>query len=300
MRIFRLILPIALVALSVFAPTRTNAQVYISFAAPPLMPTYVQPQVTTQNAIWTPGYWAWGPAGYYWVPGTYVTPPSMGLLWTPGYWGMNTGGAGYMWNPGYWGNSVGYYGGINYGGGYYGNGYAGGAWQGNIFRYNTAVTPVNQTYIRNVYVNKTVIVRNVNRYAYNGPGGVRMHPDAQQIAYARERHVTMTPAQRAHVEEAQQDRNLYAKVNNGKPADTVVARPLSATNRPTNFKPLTAADKTPANKPAAKPATTTEMKPAAKPAGASNPQIKRSVVVLPAPSGPITPNISPRPTAKDN
>jgi hypothetical protein len=265
-RIFRLLLPIALVALAAVVPMRTNAQVYVSLFAPPLMPDYVQPAVTTPNAIWTPGYWAWGSAGYYWVPGTYMTSPAVGLMWTPGYWGANTGGAGYMWNPGYWGQNVGYYGGINYGGGYYGTGYAGGGWYGNAFRYNTAVTPVNTSYIRNVYVNKTVIVRNVNRYSYNGPGGVRMHPNAQQLAIARERHVGLTPAQRAHITEAQQDRNLYAKVNHGKPAETAVAHPLTTANRPADFKPLTAADKTPANKPMAKPAAKSEMKPASKPA----------------------------------
>jgi hypothetical protein len=284
-RIFRLLLPIAIVALTLVMPTPASAQVYISFAAPPLMPTYDQPPVSTQNAIWTPGYWAWGPNGYYWVPGTYVTPPSLGLLWTPGYWGMNTGGGGYLWNPGYWGSNVGYYGGVNYGGGYYGNGYVGGGWQGNVFRYNTAVTPVNTRYIRNVYVNKTVIVRNVNRYSYNGPGGVRMHPDARQITYARERHIAMTPVQRAHIAEAQQDRNMYAKVNNGKPAETVVARPLSTTNRPANFKPLTTADKTAAVKPVAKPATNAEIKPAAKPAAKPPEKMKPAAPPQAKPAG---------------
>ncbi|MGA8534235.1 MAG: hypothetical protein WB615_09035 [Candidatus Tumulicola sp.] len=294
MRVLRLLLPIALAALALGTPAASRAQVYVSLVAPPLMPDYVQPEVTVPNSIWTPGYWAWGPAGYYWVPGTYVTPPSTGLLWTPGYWGVNTGGSGYMWNNGYWGQNVGYYGGINYGGGYYGNGYYGGGWQGNVFRYNTAVTPVNTRYIRNVYVNRTVIVRNGNRYAYNGPGGVRMHPDARQITYAREHHYGLTAAQQAHINEARQDRNAYAKYNNGRPAETVVARPLSTTNRPPNFKPLTTTGTTTTNhatttKPATnnnsamKPATNNNsaMKPATHPAAKpqSNPAMK------PAPQG---------------
>ncbi|MBV8117612.1 MAG: YXWGXW repeat-containing protein, partial [Candidatus Eremiobacteraeota bacterium] len=280
MRVLKFVLPIAIVALSMAMPMRSNAQVYISLFAPPMMPDYTQPAVTVPNAIWTPGYWAWGPAGYYWVPGTYVTAPSPGLYWTPGYWGANTGGAGYMWNSGYWGPGVGFYGGVNYGGGYYGNGYVGGTWQGPAFAYNTAVTPVNTSVIRNVYVNKTVVVKNVNRYSYNGPGGIRMQPNAQQLAYAREKREGLTPAQRAHITEASQDRNLYAKVNNGKPPEVAVARPLSTTNRPSDFKPLTAADKAPANQPMAKPNTMTkpagnastmhaapkpEAKPAAKP-----------------------------------
>jgi hypothetical protein len=290
-RILTSLLSIAILAFVFTVPVPTRAQVYISLVAPPLMPTYTQPQVTMPNAIWTPGYWAWGPAGYYWVPGTYVTAPGIGLMWTPGYWGANTGGAGYMWSSGYWAPGVGYYGGINYGGGYYGTGYVGGGWQGNAFAYNTAVTPVNTRYIRNVYVNKTVIVHNVYRYSYNGPGGVRMHPNAQQLAVARQRHLTLTPAQREHIAEAQQDRNLYAKFNHGKPPEAVVARPLSTSNRPPNFKPLTAADKAPVNqamsKPASQTAPKTETKPASKPvtkpAGKTETKPATNMVAKPAP-----------------
>ena len=70
----------------------------------------------------------------------------------------------YAWNQGYWGSNVGYYGGVNYRyfAGYYGTGYVGGQWYGNEFRYNTAVTLYPQ-YVRNVYVNRTVVVHNVNR-----------------------------------------------------------------------------------------------------------------------------------------
>lgn len=253
MRLIQRFLPIALIALSLILPATASAQVYVSLLAPPLMPVYEQPQVTVPNSIWTPGYWAWGSNGYYWVPGTYVQPPSLGMLWTPGYWGVNNGSAGYAWNSGYWAPNVGYYGGINYGGGYYGTGYAGGGWYGNTFRYNTAVTPVDVQRIRNVYVNRTVIVRNVNRYAYNGPGGVRMYPNAQQRIWMHERHVGLTTVQRAHIDEAQHDRNLYAKYNGGHPNQVVAGRPLSVTNRPTDFKPMTNTAAHPAAKPAAKP-----------------------------------------------
>ncbi|MGB8518680.1 MAG: hypothetical protein WCD38_00785 [Candidatus Tumulicola sp.] len=241
MRLIQRFLPIALMALSLVLPTAANAQVYVSLVAPPLMPVYEQPQVTVPNSIWTPGYWAWGSQGYYWVPGTYVQPPSAGMYWTPGFWGENTNGNGYAWNDGYWGPNVGYYGGINYGGGYYGNGYVGGGWYGNAFRYNTAVTPVDAGRIRTVYVNRTVVVRNVNRYSYNGPGGVRMFPNAQQRVWMHERHVGLTPVQRAHIEEAREDRNLYVKYNGGHPNQIVATHPLSATNRPKDFKPITTA-----------------------------------------------------------
>jgi WXXGXW repeat (2 copies) len=291
-RIFRLLL-VAVAALALAFPTRANAQVYISLLAPPPLPYYTQPALTQPNAIWTPGYWAWGPAGYYWVPGTWTTPPQTGLYWTPGYWGMNTGGAGYMWNPGYWGQNVGYYGGINYGYGYYGNGYAGGQWYGPQFRYNTAVSTVNPTYVRNVYVNRTVVVRTVNHYSYNGPGGIRMHPTQQQIAYSKERRIEMTPAQRTHVTEAREDRNMYANVNHGKPAQAAVAKPFSATNRPANFKPVTAADKEAANKQVQMhKAPSTQMKPAAKPPTSTEHKAPATTEHKPAPKPAAKPPTS--------
>ena len=57
--------------------------------APPVLPVYVQPPCPQPGWMWTPGYWAYGPDGYYWVPGTWVPAPYVGALWTPGYWGWN-------------------------------------------------------------------------------------------------------------------------------------------------------------------------------------------------------------------
>src|SRR5262249_10889750 len=155
---------VAALILSV-APTRAFAQVYIGIGAPPPLPTYDQPLLAQQNQIWQPGYWAWGPAGYYWVPGMWVAPPDQNMYWTPGYW--NALDNGYQWNQGYWAPQVGYYGGVNYGYGYYGTGYVGGAWANNAFRYNTAVSHVNTTVVHNVYVNRTVVVHNTVRTSYN-------------------------------------------------------------------------------------------------------------------------------------
>jgi len=103
-------------------------------AAPPAIPDYDQPQAPGDGYMWTPGYWAYGPGGYYWVDGAWVEPPYEGALWTPGYWGFGFGD--YMWNPGYWGLGIGYYGGINYGFGYFGTGFWGGYWRGGRFFYN--------------------------------------------------------------------------------------------------------------------------------------------------------------------
>jgi hypothetical protein len=252
MRTFRLPLAFVIAIVLGAAPVPSFAQFYVNISVPPLLPSYEQPQVSAPNELWTPGYWAWGQAGYYWVPGTWTQAPSPGLMYTPGYW--STAQNGYTWNQGYWAPNVGYYGGVNYGSGYYGNGYAGGGWYGSNFRYNTAVTHVNTTVIRNVYVDRTVVIRTVNRVSYNGPGGIRMHPDAAQRAVARERHYALTAAQRRHVVEASQDRNMLVSVNHGKPPVVAVARPFSATNRPADFKPITTADRQALHaKPATKP-----------------------------------------------
>ena len=221
--------------------------------APPPIPYYQPPPVPQPNWIWVPGYWAWGAYGYYWVPGTWVQAPQVGLLWTPGYWSWQNGG--YGWHPGYWATGVGYYGGINYGAGYYGNGFVGGKWSQNNFRYNTAVLPVtNTTIIKNVYVDKTVVVSvtHGNRVSYNGgPGGTSTKPTETQLAVARARHVAMTPAQAQHVQVASQDRALLSKVNGGKPPVLAAARPFTPSAKPAGFVPVTSADRLSPARPAA-------------------------------------------------
>ena len=119
------------------APATASARVFVSVGfAPPAIPIYAQPIAPGYGYIWTPGYWAYGPDGYYWVDGAWVLPPYDGALWTPGYWGWDDDA--YLWYPGYWGLSVGFYGGINYGFGYFGTGYYGGYWHGGRFFYNDA------------------------------------------------------------------------------------------------------------------------------------------------------------------
>ncbi|CDM22657.1 Single-stranded DNA-binding protein [Castellaniella defragrans 65Phen] len=118
--------------------------------APPPLPDVVQPVAPSPGYIWTPGYWAGGPNGYYWIDGAWLVPPAVGLLWPPGWWGWSDGY--YRWHEGYWGPQVGFYGGIDYGFGYFGVGYVGGHWRSRDFYYNRAVTNVNITHVRNAYV----------------------------------------------------------------------------------------------------------------------------------------------------
>src|ERR1700743_2285018 len=166
-------------------------QVSISVGfGPPALPVYTQPICPGDGYLWTPGYWAYGEAGYFWVPGTWVLAPQPGFLWTPGYWGY--AGGIYGWHGGYWGPHVGFYGGVNYGYGYGGVGFVGGEWAGGHFRYNTAVVNVNPAVVRNVYVNRTVIVHNDSRASFNGPGGVNRAPSAQERSFDNDRHVQPT------------------------------------------------------------------------------------------------------------
>ena len=191
---------------------------------PPPLPVYEQPICPAPGYLWSPGYWAWSDDdGYYWVPGTWVEAPEPGLLWTPGWWGWNNGV--YAWNDGYWGPQVGFYGGINYGFGYGGNGFYGGEWRGGQFFYNTAVMHVNTTVIRNVYVNKTVIVNNNTHVAFNGPGGVQARPTPQEVTYMHAHHTPAVAAQVQQRDAASKNRALFARENHGRPAIAATAKP---------------------------------------------------------------------------
>jgi len=222
-------------------PASSFAGVFISVGfAPPVLPVYVQPPCPEPGMMWTPGYWAYGPDGYYWVPGTWVPAPQVGFLWTPGYWGFGSGL--YVWHPGYWGPHVGYYGGVNYGFGYMGVGFAGGVWAGGVFRYNTAVMNVgpgiHNTYRDTTIVNNTTIINN-NHVAYSGgPGGVNHQPTPQENAYSREQHVAPTAMQTQHEGAARGNTNNYASHNGGHPQNAAMARPAGGntnTNRAVNY-----------------------------------------------------------------
>lgn len=190
MRKLNSVLILALLAASPLAlPRRAAAQALVGISVrigpPPLRVLAVQPMAPGPGYLWTPGYWAYGPAGYYWVPGAWVMAPQPGLLWTPGYW-AHTEDA-YVWHRGYWGPRVGYYGGINYGFGYYGAGFAGGHWSGRRFYYNTAVWRVNRAVIHSTYSDRTAVrnERAEGRRSYSRRSARAHRRDAQPRAEAR-------------------------------------------------------------------------------------------------------------------
>jgi hypothetical protein len=212
--------------LTVLPASPAAAQIAIGFTvriAPPPLPVYVQPPLPGPGYIFTPGYWAYGDAGYYWVPATWVRPPSVGLLWTPAYWGWNNGV--YVFNAGYWGPHVGFYGGINYGFGYGGVGFEGGFWRGGVFSYNSAVNNFGGVHVTNVYSKTVVNVTNVRNVSYNGPGGVTARPTPEEASYMHEQHVQATSEQTQHFQMAAHNRALLASANGGHPAITATPRP---------------------------------------------------------------------------
>jgi len=205
--------------------------------APPPLPDYEQPAPPADGYEWTPGYWAWGPAGYYWVPGAWVEPPYMGALWTPGYWGFY--GGRYWFYPGHWGLHIGFYGGINYGFGYLGFGYEGGYWNGGRFFYNRVYNNINARVVRNVYnyranvrVNSynNVHASNFNsvRPSYRGGQGVQARPQPAEGAAWREPTAPRMTSQVQHAENYGAVRGQYASENHGKPASPAIKGGLAA------------------------------------------------------------------------
>jgi hypothetical protein len=148
----------------------------------------------------------------------------VGELWTPGYWGWGEGV--YLWHAGYWGPHIGFYGGINYGFGYGGVGFGGGEWRGGAFYYNRSVTNVSVTNVTNVYT-KTVVVNTttVNNVSFNGgEGGVKAEPRPEELAAEHEQHTAPLAEQAQHEHLASQNRENFARVNQGKPAIAATAK----------------------------------------------------------------------------
>jgi hypothetical protein len=86
---------------------------------------------------------------------------------------------------------------------------------------------VNTTVVRNTYVDRTVINNTTvnNRLSFNGAGGTRAQPNAQEQAALHENHVQPTTAQLSHNQTASHDRNQFASVNKGHPVTTAMDKP---------------------------------------------------------------------------
>lgn len=223
-----LLLVVAVLTLSL--PSFAGVFISVGFA-PPALPVYDQPPCPDPDMLWTPGYWAYGSDGYYWVPGAWVPAPYPDALWTPGYWGWQDGL--YVWHPGYWGSHVGYYGGVNYGFGFFGVGFVGGEWRDHRFFYNSAVMHVDDRRVRNVFMNRAAInntmIINNNHTSFNGgPGGINHAPMPMERMADRDHHMAFTSFQQQHEMGARNDRGAYAHSNGGRPQNMVSSHPLGA------------------------------------------------------------------------
>jgi hypothetical protein len=215
-------------------PAYSHAGVFISVGiAPPPLPVYVQPDCPEPGLMWIPGYWDYGPDGYYWIPGSWVPAPYPGALWTPGYWGWSDGF--YVFHPGYWSQHVGYYGGVNYGYGYGGFGFSGGEWRGDVFSYNIAIMRVDRRHVHNIFedrrrVDRGFVARDSHVAFSGGPGGIRHQPRPEERMAERDRHMAATPFQQQHEAAARSDRGMYFRNNSGRPSTLAVPRPMGGNN----------------------------------------------------------------------
>ncbi|MBV8630070.1 MAG: hypothetical protein JOZ83_04045, partial [Silvibacterium sp.] len=86
------------------------------------------------------------------------------------------------------------------------------------------------TIIHNTYIDRTVIINNVNHVSYNGgQGGITVRPTPEQERVAELRHIPPVAAQQQHMQQARGNPELRATQNQGKP-------PIAATSRPTEFR----------------------------------------------------------------
>ncbi|HEY5341696.1 MAG TPA: hypothetical protein VIK27_11765, partial [Candidatus Aquilonibacter sp.] len=117
---------------------------------------------------------------------------------------------------------------MNYGYGYYGRGYEGGRWRGRKFEYNTAITHVNRTIIRNVYYDCAVANNHWNHVSYNGGrGGITARPTASEQAFQRGKHFGPTHVQMQHARFAATNHAAFSSANHGRPVTATVARPYT-------------------------------------------------------------------------
>jgi hypothetical protein len=79
--------------------------------------------------------------------------------------------------------------------------------------------------VHNTYVNRTVIVNNNSRVAYNGgPGGIDRRANRDEERWGRESHVQATSMQISHQNNARSNRANFASENHGRPATPAMSR----------------------------------------------------------------------------
>jgi hypothetical protein len=90
---------LALVAVTACAPLPPPGAVFVR-VGPPAYRAEVVGVAPGPGYAWVAGYWGWGRAAYYWIPGRWVARPYARARWEPGRWRHR--GQGWYWVPGRW------------------------------------------------------------------------------------------------------------------------------------------------------------------------------------------------------
>ncbi len=99
MRPIRVVLFAALLAAAACVPLAPEGAVFVRLG-PPVYPVEVVPVAPGPGYVWIRGYWAWGGAAYYWVPGRWEARPRPYAVWVEGRWRREH--RGWYWAPGRW------------------------------------------------------------------------------------------------------------------------------------------------------------------------------------------------------
>jgi hypothetical protein len=73
---------------------------YYAYAPPPAPLAEAAVAAPGPGYVWMGGYYSWGAAGYFWVPGRWALPPQGYHVWVAGGWYAH--GRRWVWPPGRW------------------------------------------------------------------------------------------------------------------------------------------------------------------------------------------------------
>src|SRR6202000_928672 len=134
------------------------------------------------------------------------------------------------------------------------------------------VMRVNRTIIRNTYVDRRVIVNNVNRVSFNGGrGGLNARPTPYQMQAERQKRFGPVSTQSNQERFARDNKDNWASQNHGNPRYAALQRPAASAadfNRATparGYKPVSETRPAPGTKPGARPGTNPGTRPETRP-----------------------------------
>ena len=201
-------------------PAVSHAQIAVGVSirvGPPALPVYTQPPCPVEGYLWTPGYWGYGAAGYYWGSG------ECGwrcLAWEfCGHRAIGASLAGCMagmqgTGDRTWASTAVLTTALDMAGS--------ASWAGIgavEASFTTAPCSMWAWVFHNTFVDRTVVNTTVvnNHFSFNGEGGAMARPTPAEQAVEHENHFQPTPNQVSHENAMAQDRNQLASTNGGHP-----------------------------------------------------------------------------------